>query len=75
MPVDIEFVGGPADGHRMTVDCPPEELPASYHMPRDAGWAGVGPAAPVVGGARNAQYARDTAPIGPTWHYRYEGHA
>lgn len=76
MPVEIEFVGGPADGHRMTIDCTPEDLPAAYDMPTDAGWAGVGPTAAKVAkmrGGRSARYERGTAAIGPTWHFRYEG--
>lgn len=67
MPVEIEFVGGPADGHRVTVNCQPEELPAVYRMP-NAGWVEFGPS---VNGAE--LYSRDTESIGPTWHYRYEG--
>ena len=69
MSVDIEFVGGPMDGRRVTLPCTPEELPpalrASDRIER------VDPEAQ----GRSVRYERDTAPIGPTWHYRYEERA
>jgi hypothetical protein len=50
--------------------CAPEDLPATYFMPHNAGWAGAGPIA--TESSRTVRYERDTAPIGSTWHYRYE---
>jgi hypothetical protein len=66
VPVDIEFVGGPLDGKRVALGCTVDELPpalkASDRIER----------VDLEAQSRTVRYERDTAPIGPTWHYRYE---
>jgi len=67
VPVEIEFVGGPMDGRRVTLPCTPEELPPALKA-TDRG----APVERVALAPGTTRYERDTAAIGTTWHYRYE---
>lgn len=78
MGVEVELIGGPADGQRRVIDADPMHPPIFITMKQAPSMreieklAAADPDAPVP--MRTLVYARIVNPTddGPLWHYRYE---